>query len=183
VFIDYYAVLEIEVTASQQEVKAAFRARALKWHPDRNRDQDTNLIMQKINEAYLILKDPEARGRYDREYERFKRYQQECDYSNKKSSEGPASNQEYKERKDNDYRGRYDYADYSINDDILKKWIENARRQAVDLARKTIEDFKGISNVGAKAVSQEIVAGIGRYIVYGVGITLIFEVIKSCNGH
>ena len=60
-FIDYYEVLEIKSTASIEEVKAAFKMQALKWHPDRNLGVDTTLRMQLINEAYLILKDVEAR--------------------------------------------------------------------------------------------------------------------------
>ena len=60
-FKDYYAILEIDVTASEEDIKAAFKKQALKWHPDRNIGKDTTSIMQDINEAKLILLDFEAR--------------------------------------------------------------------------------------------------------------------------
>src|SRR5690554_3642123 len=54
-FKDYYAILEIDVSASQDDIKAAFKKQALRCHPDRNIGKDTTLIMQDINEAKLIL--------------------------------------------------------------------------------------------------------------------------------
>lgn len=181
-FVDYYAILEIKISASQEDIKAAFKKQALKWHPDRNPGQDTTFCMQQINEAYLILKDPEARERYDREYKQFKQYKQQQDYSTRegeRKQDGEHQNRG-KERKQNERQ--YDYSEYTVNDDILKKWMENARRQAVDLAKKTIEDFKGISTAGAKAVANETVAGIGRYLIFSVAIMIIFAIVKSCNG-
>lgn len=166
-FIDYYAILEINVYATQEEIKLAFKKQALKWHPDRNPGNDTTKRMQEINEAYLILKDIEARVRYDNEYQRFKQFKKEKQ-DNK---------QEY--QKQSEYA--YSYTDYQSSDDILSKWIENARKQAVDLAKKTIEDFKGISTVGAKAVANEAVAGTGIYLVFSLIIFIIFAIIKACN--
>ena len=74
-FVDYYAILEIEASASAEEVKSAFKKQALKWHPDRNSNIDTTKRMQQINEAYLILKDSEARTRYDVEYNIYLKFQ------------------------------------------------------------------------------------------------------------
>ena len=51
-FKDYYSLLEIDETASQDEIKKAFRGQAVKWHPDRNKGLDTTSQMQAINEAY-----------------------------------------------------------------------------------------------------------------------------------
>ena len=67
-FRDYYAILEIKQNANQEEIKAAFKRQALKWHPDRNQGTDTTSKMQAINEAKLILLDTEARMKYDIEY-------------------------------------------------------------------------------------------------------------------
>ena len=60
-FIDYYELLEIDSSASPVDIKSAFKKQALKWHPDKNPGIDTTEMMQRINEAYLILKDEEAR--------------------------------------------------------------------------------------------------------------------------
>ena len=73
-FVDYYAILEIDETASLEDIKSAFRKQAIMWHPDRNLGRDTTIQMQLINEAYLILKDTEARSRFDFEYQKFKPY-------------------------------------------------------------------------------------------------------------
>src|SRR6201985_3873908 len=63
----YYEVLGVERTASDEELKAAFRKLALKWHPDRNAgDASSESRFKEINEAYEILKDPEKRAAYDR---------------------------------------------------------------------------------------------------------------------
>ena len=60
----YYEVLEVERTADDGDMKAAFRKLAMKWHPDRNPgDNDCEHRFKEINEAYEVLKDPEqARG-------------------------------------------------------------------------------------------------------------------------
>ena len=63
----YYEVLEVERTANDGQLKAAFRKLAMKWHPDRNPGDATSEIrFKEINEAYEVLKDPDKRAAYDR---------------------------------------------------------------------------------------------------------------------
>ena len=63
----YYEVLEVERTASDGELKAAFRKLAMQWHPDRNPgDKDCEHKFKEINEAYDVLKDGDKRAAYDR---------------------------------------------------------------------------------------------------------------------
>jgi DnaJ-class molecular chaperone len=63
---DYYHVLEIHEHATQQEVKNAFRRLALRYHPDRNKDDPAAASkMKEINESYAVLSDREKRRRYD----------------------------------------------------------------------------------------------------------------------
>ena len=65
-FIDYYAVLGLPKTASEEEIKKAYRKLARKHHPDLNpNDAEANKKFQQINEANEILSDPEKRKKYD----------------------------------------------------------------------------------------------------------------------
>jgi curved DNA-binding protein CbpA len=63
---DYYKVLGIAPSTSEQEIKEAYRKLAFQYHPDRNpASQETNDKMQMINEAYDTLYDPIKRREYD----------------------------------------------------------------------------------------------------------------------
>src|ERR1700758_4947736 len=63
----YYETLAIQRTASDGEIKAAFRKHAMQYHPDRNPgDQTAEHRFKEINEAYEVLKDPDKRAAYDR---------------------------------------------------------------------------------------------------------------------
>jgi curved DNA-binding protein len=65
-FKDYYKVLGVERTASDDEIKKAFRRLARKHHPDVSKASDAQVRMQEINEAYEVLRDKEKRLAYDR---------------------------------------------------------------------------------------------------------------------
>lgn len=63
---DYYEVLGISRTASQDEIKKAYRSLARKHHPDVNRhDEGAEEKFKEINEAYSVLSDTDKRSRYD----------------------------------------------------------------------------------------------------------------------
>src|SRR3954447_24686065 len=64
---DYYEVLGVTRTASEVDLKAAFRKLAMQHHPDRNPgDNDCEHRFKEINEAYDVLKDGDKRAAYDR---------------------------------------------------------------------------------------------------------------------
>ncbi len=128
--IDYYAILNIKPIASKKDIKEAFRKEALKWHPDRNSSPDATERMQLINEAYLILKDTEARVRYDKQYQKFYQAHTQNQHDNQKET--------YKR-------------DYSIDDDILNDWIKKAKSQAKEMVMMSIEDLVGMSKVATNA--------------------------------
>ena len=66
-FIDYYKVLNVTKSASQGDIKKAYRKLARKNHPDLNpNDQGAKQRFQQINEANEVLSDPEKRSKYDK---------------------------------------------------------------------------------------------------------------------
>lgn len=85
-FIDYYKTLELSKTATDAEIKKAYRKLARKYHPDLNpNDSAAKAKFQQINEANEVLSDPEKRKKYDTygkdwqhgaEYERARQQQQ-----------------------------------------------------------------------------------------------------------
>ena len=64
-FKDYYETLGLPRTATQDEIKKAFRKLAMKWHPDVNKASDAEEKFKEINEAHQVLSDPEKRQKYD----------------------------------------------------------------------------------------------------------------------
>jgi curved DNA-binding protein len=85
-FIDYYKVLEIDKSATETDIKKAYRKLARKHHPDLNpNDKEAERKFQELNEANEVLSNPENRKKYDQygenwqhgeEYEKAKQQQQ-----------------------------------------------------------------------------------------------------------
>lgn len=65
--VDYYEVLEVSRTATQDELKKAFRKKAMQYHPDRNPgDKAAEQKFKEVNAAYEVLRDADKRAAYDR---------------------------------------------------------------------------------------------------------------------
>jgi curved DNA-binding protein CbpA len=182
-FKDYYAILEISQSASLTEVKSAYRTQAVKWHPDKNRGVDTTEKMKEINEAKLILSDEEARLRYDKEYLRFKSFKKDKEESNKSEEQEQhehkkqeqAKKTEEKTRENKEQKPKEEYSTYNFDDDILKKWMENARVQAVRNVEEMIREFRDSSIVGFGTFFK---TGF-MVIVIGVIFSIIVQILRS----
>jgi curved DNA-binding protein len=102
-FIDYYKILGVSKTATEKEVKAAYRKLARKYHPDLNPDnKEAEIKFKEINEANEVLSDPENRKKYDKygkdwkhgeEFEKAQHQQQK--QSQQRSGHQVFSEQEY----------------------------------------------------------------------------------------
>lgn len=64
-FRDYYEVLGVPRTATQEEIQRSYRKLARKYHPDVSKAEGAEDKFKEINEAYEVLKDPEKRKKYD----------------------------------------------------------------------------------------------------------------------
>src|ERR1700730_11597973 len=64
---DYYEILGVKKTASEEEIKKAYRSLAKKFHPDKNKgNKEAENRFKEISEAYAVLSDKEKREQYDR---------------------------------------------------------------------------------------------------------------------
>ena len=182
-FIDYYVILEISQSATLAEIKSAYRTQAMKWHPDKNRGIDTTEKMKEINEAKLILTDEDARIRYDREYLRFKSFQQEKEKAKKTEEQKQYERKKQEQKKETEERTyenkanppKEDFSTYHFDDEILKKWMENARKQAMRNVHEMITEFRDSS-----------IAGFGTFfktalmvIVISIIFFIILQILKS----
>ena len=63
---DYYEVLGVSKTATDAELKKAYRVLAKKYHPDSNPgDKEAEAKFKEASEAYAVLSDPDKRAKYD----------------------------------------------------------------------------------------------------------------------
>jgi len=63
---DYYKIMGLSRTATQDEIKRAYRKLARKYHPDVSKEKNAEAKFKELGEAYEVLKDPEKRAAYDR---------------------------------------------------------------------------------------------------------------------
>ncbi|HXX62738.1 MAG TPA: J domain-containing protein [Bacteroidota bacterium] len=74
---DYYKILGVSKNATPEEIKKAFRALAVKYHPDKTKgDKASEEKFKAVSEAHEVLSDPEKRKKYDQFGEDWKNYQQ-----------------------------------------------------------------------------------------------------------
>ena len=182
-FIDYYEVLHVSQDASFEEIKAAYRKESIKWHPDKNPNINTTLQMQRVNEAYAILKDFEKRQRYDLEYNLFKQRKQARSSSQTSQPQNASSKTE-----PNDSSWTYDY---EIRDEKVKEDINNAR----EYAKKLVDEFKSSLKQSAKDAVKGAWAEMKPYLITilimtGLGLLISFFIAignnasyNSCNQH
>ncbi len=170
-FKDYYEILDVPFGATDSEIKSAYKHQAIRWHPDRNPGIDVTNIMQYINEAYAILKDPIKKSRYDKEYLSFKKYKekiysQTSDNQKTKGSSFSSSN-----------RHQYNY-DYTVHDETLNEDIQSAREYAKDLVNEFFEKLKKNSKIAAKGAWE----GAQGYVWAFLVLFIIGLMIRACAG-
>ena len=62
---DYYELLGVSRSSTAEEIKRAYRKKALEFHPDKNKSPDAEKVFKQINESYEVLSDSKKRQTYD----------------------------------------------------------------------------------------------------------------------
>ena len=128
---NYYAILEISRSASDEVIRSAYKALAKKYHPDTNKaDPTAGVRMTEINEAYEILSNPSLRRDYDLHWEA---KQKRTDSKERTSSAQDASPRQKTSETQNDSRNNTERqkseSKNDINDSRKRETSQRARRQ------------------------------------------------------
>lgn len=111
-YIDYYKTLGITKSATEAEIKKAYRKLARKYHPDLNpNDKEAETKFKEINEANEVLSNPENRKKYDK-YGKDWKHAEEFE----KAGYDPNQQQYSKQRQDNSNYSNYSGEDFSESD-------------------------------------------------------------------
>lgn len=172
-FRDYYLILGVSTNATSDEIKSAYRSQAKKWHPDRNPEKDTTQRMQEIVEAYLILNDSEARQRYDASYRRY--YQEKEQFNQNASFKTRSSGQNHQKQQENkkESTSAKEKFHFEVDDELLKRWMNNAKEQAKTSISNVIHEFAESSAIGFSTLGSTIIKGVIVFVIIKLIATLI----------
>lgn len=130
-FIDYYKILELDKSASVEDIKKAYRKQARKHHPDLNlNDEAAKKKFQQINEANEVLSDPEKRKKYDQYGENWKNSEA---YEN-------AARQQQQARQQGQQQGQQSWSQ-QFSDDDFSEYFESMFGSGAGRNRQT--KFRG----------------------------------------
>ncbi|RZJ47648.1 MAG: J domain-containing protein [Flavobacterium sp.] len=106
-YIDYYKTLDVTKSATEAEIKKAYRKAARKYHPDLNpNDKEAEKKFKEINEANEVLSNPENRKKYDK-------YGKDWKHADEFEKAGYNPNQQ---QRSGQQQSNYDYSDFSGGD-------------------------------------------------------------------
>jgi curved DNA-binding protein len=126
-YTDYYKILGVSKTASEEDIKKAYRKLARKLHPDLNpNDKEAHKKFQQINEANEVLSDPEKRKKYDQYGENWENAEQ---FEKARQSGGGAGGRQRRHPEDifSDFGGEQDFGGNQYSDFFEQMFGSGAR--------------------------------------------------------
>jgi len=147
--IDYYSVLFVSPDATDAQIKNAYRSLARKTHPDRNASKEATSQMQSLNEAYMILREPEKKRFYDEEYRAYQKWTE---------FQGASSDSD---------------SEYVVRDETLNEWINEAAEKARTIGVQILDDTKELLGVaGNELWKNMIIYGVLTFLLYLLAVAM-----------
>lgn len=144
---NYYKILDINPTATQGQIKQAYRRLVKLFHPDTNTDRANHENIIRINEAYEVLGDPQLRKSYDRQLN--KNY-----YTYRKTS------QDYQRKEYQRNKKRGENVDAS-----LQKWLNQVYKPVNQIIIKILQPLKSeIDDLAADPFDDELLESFQDYL-------------------
>lgn len=136
-FKDYYSILDLHHHSSPSEIKTSYKRKASKWHPDRCNLPNSVEMMQEINEAYFILKNPDSKKIYDLEYQNY-------------------LNTETCKSKEPENDSSFVSNSFEYQSEEMKSWAKKAQDFGREMAKRSFDDAVGLTNSMVWGVVEKI---------------------------
>ncbi|MBF0775468.1 hypothetical protein BVE84_03875 [Streptococcus azizii] len=117
---NYYEILEVSRTASQETIKRMYKYLAQKYHPDVNKSEDAEEYFKWVVTAYEVLGDVDSRSQYDAELYWEEQNQSRQEHSFSQADDRKESNADYFTNTSNRYT---DYQQVSPSKSQMKRWL------------------------------------------------------------
>jgi len=133
-FTDYYRILQVHYLAEPEVIESAYKGLAKKYHPDINKSENTEEIMQKINQAYEVLSDSIKRQQYDLEWKG-----------------------KFYEPNSNDHKATYEKNDksFSTAKSVLDEYFKNIMDNRFDFSYELISSIDKLNITKAEFISWQ----------------------------
>ena len=150
---NYYEILGVDITATQEEIRKAYYKQARKYHPDNNPRQDTTNMMQQITLAYNTLSNEESKKQYDATLKRNSRTSFNNTTTNTNNSYSHTQNSEdfwrffdeyfheQSEQTQQEERRKQNQREYEKNHRQAQERAKRAQREREEISRQVQEEL------------------------------------------
>lgn len=148
----HYDTLKVSPSATQDEIKQAYRTLAKQFHPDRNQARSSQEVFKQINAAYSVLSDPLSRRSYD----------QQLRYTPAATAPFPTRQERTEDAQDQYRKQRQAKQD---SDEHIKQWLNQVYTPVNRLINHIIKPFKSqIKELSADPFDDDLMAAFQAYL-------------------